>query len=129
MPANFAGKSECLGRARFWQGRVPEAIQILATVVDPDGTRRGEARGYLGYAYARTGRREEAEKLAVATGPFNEAVIFAGLGDKDRAFEALDRGATAGPFRMGRILTWPELASLRGDPRVKALRKKVGLPE
>jgi hypothetical protein len=30
---------------------------------------------------------------------------------------------------MGRELTFPELALLRGDPRVKALRKKVGLPE
>jgi hypothetical protein len=32
-------------------------------------------------------------------------------------------------LRIGRILTFPELALLRGDPRVKALRKKVGLPE
>jgi len=117
------------GRVRFLQGRTAEAIQILETAFNRGVTPGSEVRGFLGYAYARTGRREEAEKLAVATGPFNQAVIFAGLGDKDRAFEALDRGATAGPFRMGRILTWPELASLRGDPRVKALRKKVGLPE
>jgi hypothetical protein len=37
--------------------------------------------------------------------------------------------APLGPFRIGRALTFPELALLRGDPRVKALRKKVGLPE
>jgi hypothetical protein len=66
--------------------------------------------------------------MAIGTNPFNQAVIFAGLGDKERALEAMERGATAGPFRVGRQLTWPELALIRGDPRMKALCKKVGLP-
>jgi hypothetical protein len=56
-------------------------------------------------------------------------LTFAGLGDKDQTFEALDRMTSLGPFRIGRVLTFPEFALLRGDPRVKALRKKVGLPE
>ena len=30
--------------------------------------------------------------------PFNQALIFAGLGDKDRTFEALDRVAAVGLF-------------------------------
>jgi hypothetical protein len=34
-----------------------------------------------------------------------------------------------GPVKVGRILTFPELDLIRGDPRVKALRKNVGLPE
>jgi hypothetical protein len=61
--------------------------------------------------------------------PFQQAPIFAGLGDKERTLEALDRSAVLGPFRIGRALNEPEFALLRGDPRVKALRKKVGLPE
>ena len=56
-------------------------------------------------------------------------MIFAGLGDKERTLEALDRMAVVGPVRMGAILSNPELALLRGDPRLKTLRKKVGLPE
>ena len=56
-------------------------------------------------------------------------MIYAGLGDKERALEGLDRMAVVGPVRMGSILSNPELALLRGDPRLKALRKKVGLPE
>ncbi len=60
---------------------------------------------------------------------FNRALICAGLGDKDRTLEALERLAGAGPVRLGRDLTYPEFALLRGDPRIKVLRKKVGLPE
>ena len=53
---------------------------------------------YLGYAYGRAGRREEAEKLAAAVTPnaFSQALIYAGLGDKDRTLEALDRVSRLG---------------------------------
>ena len=61
--------------------------------------------------------------------PLAQARVFAGLGDKERTLEALDRGTAVGPFRLGRALAFPEYAFLRGDPRLKTLRKKVGLPE
>ena len=121
-----------LGRARLGQGRIGEAIQILEPRLNRSLGEGSPIRGELGYAYARAGRREDAERLAVATSsrnPFNHALIFAGLGDKDRTFEALARATSGGPVNIGRILTYPEFALLRGDPRVKALRKKVGLPE
>ena len=122
LPANRPSKSECLGRARLGQGRIGEAIEVLATVNN---------RGYLGYAYAKAGRREEAERVAadIAPNPFNQALVFAGLGDKDRTLDALERMDVLGPVRIGRALTFPEFSFVRGDPRVKALRKKVGLPE
>ena len=113
---------ECLARVRLGQGRIEEAIQLLSTVKNSR---------YLGYAYGRAGRREEAEKLAVAAAPnaYFQALIYAGLGDKDRTLDALDRVTQLGGARIGRALNSPEFALLRGDPRVKALRKKVGLPD
>jgi tetratricopeptide (TPR) repeat protein len=124
LPADYPDKIQCLGRARLGQWRTGEAIELLATSIRPVD------RAYLGYAYGRAGRREEAEKLAVSLpNPGQQARIFAGLGDKDRTFEALERVATQGPVRIGPDLNNPEFALLRGDPRVKALRKKVGLPE
>ena len=117
----------CLARVLLGQGRIDQAILMLEAMLKEGAETASE----LGYAYARAGRREEAEKLAAAgtARPIRQAMIFAALGDKDRAFEALDRAIPSGPARIGRDLTWPELASLRGDPRLKALRKKVGLPE
>ena len=125
LPDDNSGRSWCLGRALLGQERTEEAIRIfIQSGVGSDWAN-------LGYAYARSGRREEAEKLAIdlSPRPFLQAVIFAGLGDKERTLEALDRMSVVGPIRMGSMLGLPELALLRGDPRLKALRKKVGLPE
>jgi TolB-like protein len=132
LPAGFWGRSECLARVRLGQGRTADAVDVLETAFRQGQTPGSEIRGLLGYAYARAGRREDAEKIAAMTpsiNPFNFALIFAGLGDKDRCFEALNRAVAAGPYRIGWVLAFPEFAMLRGDPRVKALRKKVGLPE
>jgi adenylate cyclase len=120
--SHCAGAAECLGRAWLGLGRINEAIQILSTRENPR---------YLGYAYGRAGRREEAEKLAASVAPnaFSQALIYAGLGDKDRTLEALDRVSGLGAARIGRALNSPEFALLRGDPRATALRKRVGLPE
>jgi TolB-like protein len=126
------GESECLGRVRLGQGKFDQAIQIFTADLNRGLSAGNQVRGYLGFAYGRAGRREEAEKLEAETpavNPLNHALIFAGLGDKDRTFEALERAAAGGPFRIGRVLTWPELSLLRGDPRLKTLRRKVGLPE
>jgi TolB-like protein/Tfp pilus assembly protein PilF len=128
LPADSEFKLTCLGQARLFQGRLGEAIQILETAFHQDVR---PASGVLGCAYARAGRREEAEKLAAdrSLSLFGQAQIFACLGDKDRAFEALYRAAAAGPVRMGRLLRFQGYSQLRDDPRMKALRKKVGLPE
>ena len=120
--AHCPDQTDCLGRARLGQGRIDEAIQLLSTE---------KLQRYLGYAYGRAGRHEEAERLAKALAPnaFSQAVVYAGLGDKDRTLEALNRVADLGAVRIGRALNSPEFALLRGDPQVRALRKRVGLPE
>jgi hypothetical protein len=107
------------------QGRIKDAIQFFTANPDPI-----DPGGFLGHALGRASRREEAEKLAAGTtNPFTQAVIFAGLGDKERTLEALDRMTVLGPVRIGRALSFPEFDLIRGDPRVRALRKKVGLSD
>lgn len=122
-------RNECVGRARTQQGRIGEAIPLL--------TNSANNWGYLAYAFARAGRRAEAEKLMTDApalyphnrGPFQYALAYAGLGEKQQTEAQLDLMANLGPVRLGRTLAYPEFALVRGDPRVRALREKIGLPE
>jgi len=129
VPADFPSRSTWLARARLGQGRIQEAIQILVDRIE-QGANSPDIKGFLGYAYGRAGRRDEAKKLAAADQPpYQQALTFAGLGDKERTLDALERMAILGPVRLGRDLMYPEFDLVRGDARLKALRKKLGLPE
>jgi tetratricopeptide (TPR) repeat protein len=96
-----SNRAGCLGRIRLTQGRFDEAIQLFRESVS------SLDQAYLGNALGRAGRREEAEKIASTfeRNPYQQALIFAGLGDKDRTFDALIRFAALGPVRLGRALT------------------------
>jgi TolB-like protein len=120
----YSRARQALARARLFQGKTEEAVRMF------DSREGTPSPGYRGFAYARVGRREEAEKLAAAVAgrPQNELLIYAGLGDKDRAFDALERLAASGDGRAILYLPYPELAVLRGDPRMKTFRRKMRLP-
>jgi adenylate cyclase len=116
--------NRCLARAHLANGRNADAIRLLSDSGNPLDL------GFVGYGYAQAGHREKAEKQAAASNyPNEQALIFAGLRDKNRTFEALERMASVGPQRVGVFLNYPEMAFLRDDPRWKSFRKKVGLPE
>ena len=111
-----------LARALFQKGEKAEAINRLEQLG------RGSD-NFRGYAYGATGRRAEAEALAAQHKDFPArlVLIYAGLGDKDRTLEALDRMAAERDPRVGIYLTYPELAFIRDDPRLPAFRRKLGL--
>jgi len=141
-----------IGRVQFFAGRYQEAIETLRRVyaIDSDfpfvctylaralmmagrlsevSSLENTDRMEKALVYVRTGQRAEAEKLvAVMDSPYNEALVYAVMEDKERTFAALERVATTAPQRLGRVLMAPELAAVRGEPRVVALRKKFGLP-
>jgi hypothetical protein len=92
----------------------------------PSNVRRWQ----LAKAYVMMSRRADAEALLAEpnNSPYPLATIYSALGDTDRAFEALDQLAAVQQHQVGKILTSPEMAVLRGDPRLTALRKRFGLP-
>ena len=120
-------KAQCLARVRVGQGKFAEAAKILED--DPYTATNPQGRGFLGYMYARAGQREKAERMASNSKFANEqALIYAGLGDRDKTFDALQRMTSVGPQRVARYIAFPEMAPLREDPRMRVLRKNVGLP-
>jgi len=57
------------------------------------------------------------------------ATIYVGLGDKDKAFEWLEKDVVARNPRLAEF-RWSERSEpLRDDPRFHELLKQIGLPE
>jgi tetratricopeptide (TPR) repeat protein len=125
-----------LARALACRGRLDEALALydsikarqadaLKTFRVPPGMPH-----YQAYALVKAGRRSDAERLAAENHqyPFRATIIYAALGERDRAFEALQRTAENEPQRIPLLLTWPEMASLRDDPRFAVMQKRFGLP-
>jgi hypothetical protein len=87
--------------------------------------------GYLGYLYARIGRRDEAEALAAKNpqAPIRQMEVYAGLGDRERAFQAFAHAVQLNFLRAAAHVRRPEMAIIRHDPRVIAILKGLGLSE
>jgi serine/threonine protein kinase len=93
--------------------------------------------GYLGYVYAAAGKKAEAQKvLAELTDlskrqyipAYTVAFIYAGLNDKDHAFEWLNKGYEE-HSGLALIKVETTFDNLRGDPRFKEMLKRMNLPE
>jgi TolB-like protein/tetratricopeptide (TPR) repeat protein len=115
-----------LARALACRDRPDEAL-ALYDAIDHDAA---GVPHYRAYAYVKAGRRPDAERLAAKNDqyPYRATIIYAALGDLDRAFEALEKTAEREPQRVPLLLTWPEMAPLRADPRLTAFRNRFRLP-
>lgn len=87
----------------------------------------------LGYLLALSGKRGEAEKviekLKDAPGQRVQlALIHAALGERDRAFESLEKAFNEKSEQLGVIKVDPRLDALRDDPRFQALIGRINLP-
>jgi hypothetical protein len=56
------------------------------------------------------------------------AVIYLGLGDKEKALSALDRAYAAHDLQLRYLGVDPHYDPLRSEPRFQELIRKVGLP-
>jgi len=92
----------------------------------------------LGYAYARSGQRDEAikilsqlqerAKLGEYVLPLGIAWVYIGLGDKDQAFVWLDKSFEERSDGMREIKTNPIYDPLRSDARFTNLLQRMRLP-
>ncbi|MGD9589668.1 MAG: tetratricopeptide repeat protein [Pyrinomonadaceae bacterium] len=79
--------------------------------------------------YARSGwpgvTLERINKEASEMGSFQLACLYSSVGDKDRAFEYLDKAYLERNFMIPMIQVAPQLAPLRDDPRYTALVRRI----
>ncbi len=90
----------------------------------------------LGHAHAISGRAGEARKSLAElealsrrryVAPLDLALVHIGLGDKDRAFEWLDKAVEDHSSWLRMMKLDPKMDSLRNDPRFPALLRRMNL--
>jgi TolB-like protein/DNA-binding winged helix-turn-helix (wHTH) protein/Tfp pilus assembly protein PilF len=134
MDPNFGLAHNHLGQVYLQQRKYPEAIAELQEAVRlSHGSPTCVAN--LGRAYVAAGRKRDAEDLLGdlrqrsspgASHGSEIAVLYASLGDTDRAMEWLEKGYEE-RFNPG-VLLRPGFDPLRSDPRFQDLVRRVGLP-
>jgi hypothetical protein len=93
----------------------------------------GFVNGVFAYVHARAGRRADAERyirlLEAERVPENYlvATAYAALGERERALAALERAMAAREGTIGDVGVDPAFASLRDEPRLQAILKKMKL--
>lgn len=112
-----------------------EAIVEVQKAIELSG-RNKNAITTLGYIYMLTERKDEAKKVLddllklskkEHVSSFYVALVYTYLGQKDQAFEWLEKAYEERDVYLTQLKVYPLLDSLRSDPRYKALLKKMNL--
>jgi len=122
-----------LAMAYRQKGRYQEAIAAFkkATELSPH---RPDFIATLGHAYAVSGNKNEASKIAheleASHAPaFALALVYVGLGDRDRSFALLEQAYEERFPILPEALQDPLFDPVRPDPRFQALLRRIGLPQ
>ncbi|MGD9562071.1 MAG: protein kinase [Pyrinomonadaceae bacterium] len=116
------------------KGQFPEAILAYQESIRVEET--SVAQIYLGRAYALAGQRGDAEAVLsklerseTYVSPAQFAVLYAALGETEKAFASLEKAFTEGDFQLEALKVNPGFDPLRGDPRFDEMLKRVNLFE
>jgi Flp pilus assembly protein TadD len=132
----YNGARSCLALAYVQRGIPEQAVREL----ERDGSGSAQTPSVLadlGYVYARAGRAKDAQKIIAEltnrsareyVTPYALTLVYAGLGDNDRALEWLERAGEERSPRLFFLGVEPAFDGLRGDPRFAGMRLKFGLP-
>jgi len=118
-------------------GNLPEATaefyratQLEDTITEPLAA--------LGRGYALAGNRMEAMKVLeelrqrakrVHVSPYDVAIIYVGLGQKDKALEWLEKAYEGRSWYLCSLSVDPKVDGLRSDPRFQDLMRRIGFPQ
>ena len=134
MDSHFILARRFLAMAYLQKREFSSAIAELESVTQEE--ENPDTMAELAFAYALSGRREEAERVLhdlngiperQSTQAFDYALIYTGLGNNDKAFEWLERAYREHAGPLAGLGVDPRWDSLRADPRFADLMKRVGL--
>jgi len=129
---------QSLGVGYEGTGKRLEAISEYQKAIEISDGDQG-ATASLAHAFAVIGRRAEAEKIlrdleqkskSAYVSPYTMATVYAGLGEKDKAFEFLERAYQERSLDISWHLKADlRIDNLRSDPRFQDLVRRVGYPQ
>ena len=119
-----------LGRYEAWMEEWEKVSRLnndAAELDQVEAAKRGFAKGGIRAAMKAKIQVQEEQSKRIYVDPGSIAENYAFLGERDKAFELLERAASEKSDFMQYLQVSPYLASLRGDPRYKALLTRMGL--
>ncbi len=136
LDPNFVMTYYDLGWAYAHKGMYPEAVAQFQKMLELEKDNSSALSG-LGYSYALWGKEDEAQKIIKQLEEMSMrqyvssdiASVYAGLGDKDRAFVWLEKMYLQREATITSLKIHPPFETLRSDPRFQDLLRKVGLPQ
>lgn len=136
LDGNSIGAHFFHGIALAENGMYQEALSAFkeaARLSQTDSTRRPYLQIFLGAAYAWAGDHENARAILRSVendkdyiSPGELAILYVALGERERAFETLEKAFAARDLQL-QYLNTPEYDPLRDDPRFQDLLRRVGL--
>ena len=127
-----------LGRAYEAKGQLPQAMVSFQAALQLD-PQHSEIWSAIGHAYAVSGKKADATKVLAHlkelsadsyVAPYNVAIIYAGLGDKDQTFAWLEQSYKDRGYYLPVFLTTDSrLDKFHNDARFIDLVRRVGLPQ
>jgi tetratricopeptide (TPR) repeat protein len=136
MFPNFYLSHMTLGLSLFQKGDYQAGIEELQKAKATEAT--PHLIGAVGYAYARSGRKDEARKMLAGlkelsirryVAPYWIAMIYVGLGDNDEAVTWLEKAYQERSWWLIFIKMDPMVDSLRSDARFIDLMRRIGFPQ
>jgi serine/threonine protein kinase/Tfp pilus assembly protein PilF len=116
---NFNAAHYKLSQLYATTGRFAEAVSELQKVVAKPGSWSADAKSYRDLMLALRGTDRSAAVAAAA----------AISGERDQAFEYLEKAYSDGDDELLIVIRYPALDPLRSDPRYADLMRRLGLPE
>jgi len=125
-----------IGRIYLRMKQYPQAIAELEKGVELLD-RNARTVAVLGHAYAKAGRLPDAEKTLHElqarakkefVSPYHFAIVYAGMGERDKALEYLEQAAAERQPQLIYLRVEPLFDDIRIDPRFTSLAMKIGFP-
>jgi len=120
-----------LGFLQLLEGHPADALSTFRRIKDSDWlllTGVATAEYSLGHAKESQAALERLQAGFAESAAYQIAEVYAWRGEKDLAFNWLERAYAQRDAGMTVLALDPVLDSLRGDPRFAALKRKLGLP-